>query len=173
MRNPGCSPRTSYAPAGRAGALNKPSALAIADRTNSVALLVIVILANGMTAPDSSVTVPVMIPVGTCASAAKHDIAHISNIDLDVSDMLDPQNGLSNLHGRQSLGSSRIPNNHSARPAPLRPARPSDRPFGGTYSRVPGRCQWKFRALKAARIRSPGVLIAGFRRLELTWPHPA
>src|SRR5437899_3877204 len=88
MRNPGCSPRTSYWPVGSAGALKKPSELASAVRTRSVALLVIEIFANGMTAPDSSVTVPVMIPVGTCARAAKLVTAHISHIDLDVSDML-------------------------------------------------------------------------------------
>src|SRR5277367_5541598 len=80
---PVTSTRTSYEPAGKAGSLKRPSALAVKVRAKLVSLLVIVTLAFGMMAPDSSVIVPVIIPVGACANAAKL-ASRASNINQEV-----------------------------------------------------------------------------------------
>src|SRR5579863_7502354 len=76
VRKPGRSTRTSYSPGKSAGALYKPSAFVTAVRATPVALLVMVMFASGTTAPDASVMVPEIIPVGSCAGA--ENVAHNS-----------------------------------------------------------------------------------------------
>src|SRR5439155_9724013 len=69
VRKPCISARTSYSPAGSAGALYRPSSLAVRVRALPVALFVTVRIALGTTAPDSSVTVPEIMPVAVCAES--------------------------------------------------------------------------------------------------------
>src|ERR1035438_8996515 len=57
-------------PAGKAAALKVPSVPASISRVEPVSLLTMVILALGTTAPDWSVTVPAIVPVGAWASSA-------------------------------------------------------------------------------------------------------
>ena len=54
-------------PAGNADALNVPSAFAVRVRVRPVSAFDIVIFGFGITPPDSSVTVPDMVPIGACA----------------------------------------------------------------------------------------------------------
>src|ERR1700733_7151499 len=75
-RKPGRSTPTSYSPGKSAGALYNPSAFATAVRAAPVALLMMVMVTSGTTAPEASVMVPEMIPVGSCAGA--ETVAHNS-----------------------------------------------------------------------------------------------
>jgi hypothetical protein len=66
--------------------VNKPDALVVSVRAAPVALSVMVKVALGMTAPVSSVTVPVMIPVGAWAMANEPNATRnkANNIDTDA-----------------------------------------------------------------------------------------
>jgi hypothetical protein len=66
----------------------------------------------------------------------------MSNIDLDVSDMLvDPLRKALELHRADTLQVFRPADFPSQAGFGGVPPYRSDRPFGGTYSRVEGRCQ--------------------------------
>src|SRR6266849_3275804 len=58
-------------PGGNAGMLNSPSMLVVVSRRISVAGFVNVTVAPAITAPDGSLTVPVIWPVGACAHKAE------------------------------------------------------------------------------------------------------
>jgi hypothetical protein len=53
------------------GAVKVPLSVVTTTREAPVSLLVIVTVAFWMTAPEGSVTVPVIVPVGTCAKTVK------------------------------------------------------------------------------------------------------
>src|SRR5215471_1120514 len=64
---PEASTRTSYAPARSEGAEYRPFSPVWMTRDAPVSLFVTVTVAFWITAPDGSVTVPTIVPVGTCA----------------------------------------------------------------------------------------------------------
>src|SRR5580658_10309718 len=90
VRKPGRSTRTSYSPGKSAGALYKPSAFVAAARVAPVARLVMVIVASGTTAPDASVMVPEIVPVGSCAGA--ENVAHKTTQTATVVESLERNN---------------------------------------------------------------------------------
>jgi hypothetical protein len=86
VRKPGISARTSYSPGSSAGALKMPDALAVTLRVPPVVLWVMLIAALAITAPDSSVTVPEMMPVGVCAETVipVKTNANTSKVDKEI-----------------------------------------------------------------------------------------
>ena len=100
VRKPVFSDRTSYSPGSRADALKMPEALAVTLRAAPVALLVMVIAALGITAPDSSVTVPEMTPVGTCAQTVIPVTTSATTSRIDRESALNMKSPLDSIRGR-------------------------------------------------------------------------
>src|SRR6266851_4268886 len=94
-------------PGGNAGRLNSPSMLVVVSRCILVAGFVNVTVAPAITAPDGSLTVPVIWPVGACAHKAERQEKN-SKVRTSMVHPLCPSTISQNKGGRLIFGLTQI-----------------------------------------------------------------